>query len=104
MPDSVPDAPPVRRLIPLKTVEELTGLSEQVLRSERKLGRFPEFYQLSPARVGCYLDQVLAWIDARPVAGPDNGLSHLGGGPGRGRKTPRTRTLAETSGERTVGS
>ncbi len=70
----------MKKIIPRKTVIEMTGLSMSTIWRLMKAGNFPLSIQLSSNRVGWNLNEVEAWIESRPrgVGGSSRNLGTLG--------------------------
>ena len=61
-----PKNAPLRQLIRLARVEELTGLCRSTIYKRKALGQFPQPVKIGPHAVRWYLDEVLDYIDSRP--------------------------------------
>lgn len=55
-------------LLKSKQVQELTDLSKPTIYRLMKTGNFPRPVKLSPNRVAWRKADIMAWLDARPVA------------------------------------
>lgn len=55
------------KVLRVKDVVKLTGLSRVTIWRFEKVGRFPSRVQLGPNSVGWIEDHVLAWIADRPL-------------------------------------
>jgi prophage regulatory protein len=58
----------LRRVIPEKTVVDVTGLDRVTIWRRERAGDFPKRIQLSPNRVGFFEDEIAAWLDERAAA------------------------------------
>ena len=56
------------KLLKSKQVQELTDLSKPTIYRLMKAGNFPRPVKLSPNRVAWRKAEIMAWLDARPVA------------------------------------
>jgi prophage regulatory protein len=58
----------LRRVIPEKTVVDVTGLDRVTIWRRERAGDFPKRIQLSPNRVGFFEDEIAAWLEERAAA------------------------------------
>jgi prophage regulatory protein len=56
-------------------VRVLTGLGDSTIRRLVQAGNFPKPIQISPRAVGWRQDQVVAWVDSRPLAASGPAIS-----------------------------
>jgi prophage regulatory protein len=61
-----------RRMVSKREVVMLTGLSGVTIWRRMKAGDFPLSLQLTPNKIGWFLDEVEAWMESRP-----RGISQL---------------------------
>ena len=59
---------PIRRILRLRTVRELTSLSRSCIDRLEAEGDFPLRFRLGLRAVGWYEDEVAAWINSRKPA------------------------------------
>ncbi|MEH2608905.1 helix-turn-helix transcriptional regulator [Bradyrhizobium sp. AZCC 1693] len=57
-------APGVRQMVSISEVLKRLPVSRATLHRMVKEKRFPQAHELSPMRVGFFLDEVIAWQDA----------------------------------------
>ena len=61
-------APQSDRLLRMKEVQKIVGLSRSTIYALLAEGKFPRARRLTPATVAWRYSELLAWIDSRPAA------------------------------------
>ena len=67
------------KILSLKEVILLTGLSKVTLWRLEQKNMFPQRVALSPRRVGWKHDEVMEWLDTRPRVGSTDKIINTGG-------------------------
>ena len=59
------------RLLRLREVEEITGLSRSTIYRMLKAGQFPQSVRVGRKAVRWRLRDINSWMDSRPLMGPE---------------------------------